>query len=149
MQFLTCFWSFCVFCASWGSNSFSIDAKTPKVPFEAFGGWDSACYDSRVDGWCSLFAQERKLIPDAVVEDILSLNSLDLELYEHAEMLYAKQKQLFLSLNQPQVPFSSLTSPSNLGVLFTSTAYMLIGLSFEPEDQDEIGTWCTQFSFCV
>jgi hypothetical protein len=30
-----------------------------------------------------------------------------------------------------------------------STAYMLIGLSFEPEDQDEIGTWCTQFSFCV
>ncbi|KAH8945289.1 hypothetical protein BDL97_12G034100 [Sphagnum fallax] len=47
--------------------------------------------------------EERKLIPDAVVEDILSLNSLDLELYEHAEMLYAKQKQLFLSLNQPQV----------------------------------------------
>lgn len=38
-----------------------------------------------------------------MVEDILSLNSLDLELYEHAEMLYAKQKQLFLSLNQPQV----------------------------------------------
>jgi hypothetical protein len=84
--------------------------------------------------------EERKLIPDAVVEDILSLNSLDLELYEHAEMLYAKQKQLFLSLNQPQVPFSSLTSPSNLGVLFMSTAYMLIGLGFEPEDQDEIGT---------
>jgi hypothetical protein len=26
---------------------------------------------------------------------------------------------------------------------------MLICLSFEPEDQDEIGTWCTQFSFCV
>jgi hypothetical protein len=47
--------------------------------------------------------EERKLIPDAVVEDILSLNSLDLELYEHAEMLYAKQEQLFLSLNQPQV----------------------------------------------
>ncbi len=75
-----------------------------------------------------------------MVEDILSLNSLDLELYEHAEMLYAKQKQLFLSRNQPQVPFSSLTSPSNLGVLFMSTAYMLIGLGFEPEDQDEIGT---------
>jgi hypothetical protein len=50
-----------------------------------------------------MFAQERKLIPDGVVEDILSLNSLDLELYEHAEMLYAKQKQLFLSLNQPQL----------------------------------------------
>jgi hypothetical protein len=26
---------------------------------------------------------------------------------------------------------------------------MLICLSFELEDQDEIGTWCTQFSFCV
>ncbi len=32
---------------------------------------------------------------------------------------------------------------------FTSTTYMLICLSFEPEDPDEIGTWCTQFSFCV
>jgi hypothetical protein len=75
-----------------------------------------------------------------VVEDILSLNSLDLELYEHAEMLYAKQEQLFLSLNQPQVHFSSPDFTFKSGCPVMSTTYMLICLSFELEDQDEIGT---------
>jgi len=46
--------------------------------------------------------EERKLIPSAVVDEILSLNYLDVELYKHAEKLYAKQEKFLLSKAQLQ-----------------------------------------------
>ena len=49
------------------------------------------------------FVQERKLIPSAVVDEILSLNYLDVELYKHAEKLYAKQEKFLLSTMELQV----------------------------------------------
>ena len=49
------------------------------------------------------YVQERKLIPSAVVDEILSLNYLDVELYKHAEKLYAKQEKFLLSKMQLQV----------------------------------------------
>ena len=49
------------------------------------------------------YVQERKLIPSAVVDEILLLNYLDVELYKHAEKLYAKQEKFLLSKVQLQV----------------------------------------------
>lgn len=51
------------------------------------------------------YVQERKLIASVTVDEILSLNSLDVELYKHAEKLYAKQEKFLLSTMQPQVLF--------------------------------------------
>lgn len=61
--------------------------------------------------------QERKLIPSAVVDEILSLNYLDVELYKHAEKLYAKQEKFLLSMTQLQVFHHD---------------YCLLGISYTP-----------------
>ncbi len=95
----------------WSQNQMP---EMPKVPF--------------TNAWFRrLFPQDWKLICEPVARQFwhLVLNSLDLMLYEHAEMFYAKQKQIVLSFNQPQVHFW----PSSCClVLFTCTGHIVIYL---------------------
>lgn len=76
-------------------------------------------------GYClflTLGVQERELIPSAVVDEIITLNNLDMELYEHARVLFAKQQRHFVTSTYPQVLLLNRTSNQNgcliAGVLF-------------------------------
>lgn len=46
--------------------------------------------------------QARKLVPEAILEQIISLNSLDMELYDHAKKIFT-QEHLMLKAQQSMV----------------------------------------------
>lgn len=61
---------------------------------------------TEVRGDCNfltLCVQERELIPSTVMDEIVSLNNLDMELYKHAKILFAKQQGHFTTSTYPQV----------------------------------------------
>lgn len=47
--------------------------------------------------------QERELIPSIVVDEIINLNNLDMELYEHAKILFAKEQRHLTANTTSQV----------------------------------------------
>jgi hypothetical protein len=46
--------------------------------------------------------QARKLVPEAILKQIISLNSLDMELYDHAKKIFT-QEHLMLKAQQSMV----------------------------------------------
>lgn len=51
---------------------------------------------------CIFCFQARWQVPEAVLEEIISLNSLDMELYEHAKKIFT-QEHLMLKIQQSTV----------------------------------------------
>ena len=47
--------------------------------------------------------QARKLVPEAILKQIISLNSLDMELYDHAKKIFTQEHLLMLKAQQSMV----------------------------------------------
>lgn len=71
--------------------------------------------------------EERKRIPSAVLEEIVSLNNLDMELHEHAKKLFAKQQRHFTTSTDPQVK-QDQTVLSMFLILSISMILLILGL---------------------
>jgi len=77
-------------------NNLWFDAKSKICNFEWLKSYGGCTF-------LTLWVQERELIPSTVVDEIVSLNNLDMDLYKHAEILFAKQQRRFTTSTHPQV----------------------------------------------
>jgi len=96
--------------------------------------------------------EERELIPSTVVDEIVSLNNLDMDLYKHAETLFAKQQRRFTTSTHPQFQEDGAVILSMFSALCVAMSILLLGLAFILRIRHRVGNdwlpfWLRRLAF--